>query len=318
MKNLIFLAGSDTFRSQLALQTIIERYRKVNGSNLGVERLVADELVPAHLAGLVGSGSLFSQKRLVILSRLLSEGKPELRQAVLELLPKLSSDVLLIIYEPNQPDRRLELTKKILQLAGTANIFTPLKSNQLIDYLLALGPRRGWVLTPAAANLLVNRLGNQLQLLVNELDRLALLAGGAPIAPAQIEQFSVPTPQSTAFALSDTLVAGRLKAALTIIDEQLQLGVVPQLLVGSLGSLLRSLALLVSAHGDSQLIAETKLHPFVVAKLSRYSHTLSPQSIRRAYQVLTECDKNIKTGIMEYEVALDLCLSDLVIVFGPS
>lgn len=68
---LYILHGSDTARSQQKLKEIIEIFRQKNGGDLSVYRFDAEDENPAAIHTVLESGSLFQQKKLVVIQHAL-------------------------------------------------------------------------------------------------------------------------------------------------------------------------------------------------------------------------------------------------------
>lgn len=68
---LYILYGSDTARSQQKLEEIVETFRKKNGGTLSVYRFDAEDEDPAAIHAVLESGSLFRQKKLVVIQHAL-------------------------------------------------------------------------------------------------------------------------------------------------------------------------------------------------------------------------------------------------------
>ena len=99
------------------------------------------------------------------------------------------------------------------------------RARDLPARLVADAGRRGLRLEPAAARLLVERLGESTLRLSNELDRLALWAGPqGEVTVADLEEMVADTSQEASWALSDAIVAQDAPAALGASERLLVQG----------------------------------------------------------------------------------------------
>jgi DNA polymerase III subunit delta len=115
------------------------------------------------------------------------------------------------------------------------------------DFLRPFQKRLG----PGAEELLRERVGGNMRLLQSELEKLALHASGAVIERADVEQLVAHTRDEEFLELADALQKRDLPAALTYVDEALNGGAPPLLLLGAIASVVRGLV--EAAEGVAQL-----------------------------------------------------------------
>ena len=107
--------------------------------------------------------------------------------------------------------------------------------------LVADAQRLGFRLDPAAARLLVERMGANPVRLRNELERLALWAGeGGEVGAADLEAMVADTSEAAVWSLSDALLERDAAAALRIAERLIAQGENVTGLIYGLASRLRS------------------------------------------------------------------------------
>lgn len=132
--------------------------------------------------------------------------------------------------------------------------------------------RRGIALSDHAAEHLVNRAGNNIAGLLNEMEKCALRAGNEAISPAIIDEMVRRAPQDTVFDLTDALGDRHGPRALTMLRELVGGGEPPELV---LALLVRHLRHLVQARAflDARLPLDgslaSRMPPSLAAQLPR-------------------------------------------------
>ncbi len=114
-----------------------------------------------------------------------------------------------------------------LQRSGQVQLIgcLPLKDRELQDWVTQRARREGKSLEPDAADLLIQRVGTELQALALALEGLTLLAGDVDrITRAEVERLFSPSLRETAFEILDAAAAGQGARALSALHEALATG----------------------------------------------------------------------------------------------
>jgi DNA polymerase-3 subunit delta len=169
----------------------------------------------------------------------------------------------------------------------------------------------GVSITPDAAALLANFIGNQLRLLANELNKLATYVGkGGTITADDVRQLSAQVQEARIFDLTDALAGRNRKQALDILHDLLSDGEPPLKLISLITSQVRSLLLVkeLSQKGmrGSQIATTIGVAPFVAEKSLRQVAKFSPSQLENTYRQLLATDAALKRSRMAPEMALDL------------
>lgn len=172
-------------------------------------------------------------------------------------------------------------------------------------------------IAPDAVSILANFIGNNLRLLANELDKLALYVGkGATIKIEDVRLLSAQVQEARIFDLTDALAQRNRKQALNILHDLLADGEPPLKLISTITSQVRSLLLvkeLVQKGMRGPQIASTLgIAPFIADKSLRQVGNFSVPQLENAYRQLLATDAALKRSRLTPEMALDL----LVVNFG--
>ena len=131
--------------------------------------------------------------------------------------------------------------------------------------------RLGFKLEPAAARLLVERMGAEPLRLRNELERLALWAGeGGQVTAADLEEMIADTSEAAVWTLSDAVIEGDARTALRVGEQLIEQGENVTGLIYGLASRLRAAcaaaAMLEEGMPPREVEGQLKMHPYA-AKL---------------------------------------------------
>ena len=103
-----------------------------------------------------------------------------------------------------------KLAKAVKAASGEIHEFEAPKAREMPRVLVADAQRLGFRLEPAAARMLVERMGASPVRLRNELERLALWAGeGGEVGAADLEAMIADTSEAAVWSLSDALLEAR-------------------------------------------------------------------------------------------------------------
>ncbi|GCF09345.1 DNA polymerase III subunit delta [Dictyobacter arantiisoli] len=217
-------------------------------------------------------------------------------------------------------DEALESSSALLKAAeahGKVIQSTLPKGAALEKWIQNRAKATGAQITPDAVGLLANFIGNNLRLLSNEIDKLAMYVGpGATINVGDVRQLSAQVQEARIFDLTDALSQRNRKQALNILHDLLADGEPPLKLISTITSQVRSLLLVkeLAQKGmrGGQIASTLGIAPFVADKALRQVGNFSIPQLENAYHQLLSTDASLKRSLLTPELALDL----LVVNFG--
>jgi DNA polymerase-3 subunit delta len=163
--------------------------------------------------------------------------------------------------------------------------------------------QRGVHPEPEACAALVQLVGDDLQALATEIDKLATWAAGEPIGEREVEEFAAPAADAPTFTLTDAWAvrdtARALGASETIFEREVrQRRDTAARLAGALGGHLGKLRSVkrLTAEGvrPRDAAGKLRLHPFYAEKLARQAEAFSPGELHDAVVRLAELDGALK------------------------
>src|SRR4051794_15305824 len=165
-----------------------------------------------------------------------------------------------------------KLLKAVKAAKGEIHNFEAPKARDMPRVLVGDAQRLGFKLDPAAARLLVERMGPEPLRLRNELERLALWAGDSgQVTAADIEAMIADTSEAAVWTLSDAVVEGDARTALRVGEQLIEQGENVTGLIYGLASRLRAAcaaaAMLEEGMAPREVESQLKMHPYAAKQL---------------------------------------------------
>jgi DNA polymerase III subunit delta len=314
MRPLYLIAGSDTAKIDATRARLRARAEREGGAAaLEVFEPGEGRGMPDHeaLLAAIPAMSLMDSRRY-----LLADGIERWRDRQLEpvaaALSELPPDLTLVLICRDKPAAKL--LKAVKAAGGEVHEFEAPKARDMPRVLVAEAQRLGLRLEPAAARMLVDRMGANPVRLRNELERLALWAGeGGSVTAADLEEMVTDTSEAAVWSLSDALIEGDAATALRIGERLIGQGENVTGLIYGLASRLRSAcaaaAQLEEGIPPNQVESKLKMHPYAAKQLLRRLNGTDLASLRTAMETLADLELWCRGGA-DYgdELALTLAL----------
>lgn len=207
-----------------------------------------------------------------------------------------------------------KLAKAVKAAGGEIHEFEALKPRELPPALVGEAKTLGFSLDPAAARLLVERMGTSRVRLRNELERLALWAGeGGAVGVAELEAMIADTSEAAVWALSDALLERDSAGAVALAERLVAQGENVTGLVYGLASRLRKACAaatqLEEGVPSKQVESGLGMHPYAAKQLVARVRRSNVASLQRATTALADLEVWCRGGA-DYgdELALSLAL----------
>jgi DNA polymerase III subunit delta len=316
MRSLYLIAGTDGAKIDATRARLRARAERDGGvASLQVFEPDEGRGAPDHeaLLGAIPAMSLTESRRY-----LLADGVERWRdrqlEAVAEALGELPPDLTVVLISRAKAPAKLSKAVKAAQ--GEIHEFEAPRAREMPGVLVADAKRLGFRLEPAAARILVDRMGVNPGRLQQELERLALWAGeGGAVAAADIDAMIADTSEAAVWALSDAILDRDPAGALRIGERLIAQGESVTGLIYGLASRLRKACLAATQleEGVPQKQVESSLgmHPYAAKQLvGRVRHT-NLDELRNAMVVLADLEVWCRGGA-DYgdDLALTLALKD--------
>ena len=301
MRPLYLIAGSDGAKIDATRARLRARAEREGGeAALEVFEPGEGKGMPDHEALLASlpAMSLMESRRY-----LLADGIERWREKQLEpvvgALGELPPDLTLVLICRDKPPAKL--VKAVKAAKGEVHEFEAPKAREMPRVLVGEAQRLGFRLDPAAARMLVERMGANPVRLRTELERLALWAGeGGEVGVADLEEMVADTSEAAIWSLSDALIEGDAATALRIGEQLIEQGENVTGLIYGLASRLRgacaAVAQLEEGIPPARVESSLKMHPYAAKQLVRRLGGTDLASLRAATEALADLELWLRGG----------------------
>lgn len=317
MRALYLIAGTDGAKIDATRTRLRARAEREGGSDaLEVFEPGEGRGMPDHeaLLAAIPALSLMDSRRY-----LLADGVERWRDrqlaAVCAAIEALPPDLTLVLIARAKAPAKL--AKAVAAARGEIHEFEAPKAREMPRALVADAKRLGFRLDPAAARLLVDRMGANPVRLGNELQRLALWAhDGGEVGLEDLEEMIADTSEEAVWSLSDALLEGDAATALRIGERLIEQGENVTGLIYGLASRLRNAcaaaAKLEEGVPPKQVEASLKMHPYAAKQLVSRLREAELADLRLATETLARLEIWCRGGA-DYgdELALTLALRSM-------
>ncbi len=262
-----------------------------------------------EIAEIVNGVSLFGERKLILVT-----GSGFFKSATeLSFLEDLEDGNCTIVFREDSADKRLKSYKDLLKVG----IIFECKRQSEKDILLMLSAAAqgaGRTLSPGAAELLIQGIGNDLTRLLSEMEKLILLVGdGDVIRESHVEQACTLSLSARIFDLTDALAAGNKGKAFEVLQALLDEKEAPLIILSILAknwvSLYKAKLIIEEGGGQGDIQRSLGVAPFIAKKLWEQSKRMSKEDIRKKILFATQMNESIKSGLIKETSALELLIS---------
>lgn len=229
--------------------------------------------------------------------------------------------------QPNPKQSRWKSVLAAAENAGAVVVFSKKTTADLVKTLRAAAAKRGCTLKPDTARLILEQSGDDLHLLLNELDKLAALAGAGIVPPEQceitrqhVETAGVRRLEAKVFDLSKAILNRQYARAYHIVNNLFVAREDPvailAVLSGAYADLYR-VKIAVAAGQRPEAVAQVFSYgkrEFVLKYAARDAARLSVQQLRDSLEVLAEADRRLKSTRMDNRVVVEQAVAKLIVL----
>ena len=313
---MIYLLHGDEYLRKQALKKIVD----ASDGSLNSVKLDGAQASPEQIRNECLSLPLFGGRKVVIVSGWGKHVSGLGSEAIRSLFSDVPEEVDLVLDEeklpPNHPFLKV-LASKEFQGKAAIKFFQRLsiQDGSLQKWIFEEVRRRGSKIKPEAVRTLMLFVGDDLNRLSQEIEKLTLYANGDEITPSHVNLLVQDTSEASVFELVDALSSRRKGKAIRLYRKLLADGNAP---LAILGMIVRQYRILISVKSlreeglsKDEIAARLGLHPYPVKKALRQIGAFTFAELLSIYDRLLETDYSIKSGEMDAEVAVELLLATL-------
>lgn len=217
----------------------------------------------------------------------------------------------LIFWVPvDKLDERRKIVKQMKKFAQVES-FSSLSDASLLDWLTEIAKKEGVEILPEAGQLLIHLVGQDLQLLNQEIIKMATYVGKSGLIDEKVvQELSVRTIEQDIFALIDQVANLQIEVAFQIFYDLLKNKEDPIKMVALLARqfrlILYSKELQRKGYSAQQIASQLGTHPYAIQIALKQSVKFNEQQLQNILIKLAEIDYEIKTGLKDKVLALEM------------
>jgi len=223
--------------------------------------------------------------------------------------------VLVLIVHQEKLDERKKIVKLLKQKAILCSC-SPLPQNELIPWVMDAARQRKVEMEEEAAAMLIQYIGNNMQLLSKEMEKISQYVGkGNLITLSVVNELVSKNIEQDVFTLVDHVVHYRVAEAFDSLHELLKRNEEPikilALLARQFRLIYKAKELERSGYSQQQMAQILGIHPYICKLVVQQSKNFSQDKLAEFLDHLADLDYMMKTGRTDKVVALEMFLLKL-------
>ncbi|MBI1888346.1 MAG: DNA polymerase III subunit delta [Candidatus Spechtbacteria bacterium] len=321
---ILFLFGSDTYRSGKKLEEIVARYKAIHESGLSFHIFDEERCDFQEFKNALYATPMLGEKKLIVL-KYVARVK-EFRDAFLAWPGKdnfVKSKDIVIVFLEREADKKDPWIFWILKNSKSQE-FKVLSGMGLQKWCKAYLLKHRILMENSAFFRLLQKTGGDLWTFENEIAKLKAYArstrgeggDGVEISSQDLNAFFRAPLEMNIFGFIDAFAEQNKARALKLLHGHLASGDEPQYLFSMLYHQIRNIALAsdLCRNGErnvSNIARILSLHPYVAQKSVAQARRFGKEQIQQLYKILVELERDTKTG------AYEPCTSFERLIFAP-
>ncbi|MGI5939661.1 MAG: DNA polymerase III subunit delta [Thermoleophilia bacterium] len=314
LKPAYLILGDDLPKIELALRRLKARITEQSGTDLNIDEFDASTDSGLQVVNAANTLAFLGGTRLVLVRQAQAWLKAD-KQVVAEYLGSPAPDACVALVTEKLAVG--DVLRLAMEKHGEVLEYRAPKEGQLPAWLSKQAAAIQLRLGMAEARLLVQRCGDNQNMLLRELEKLKAYVGEEPVRSDDIRLLTKATTEANIFELLDTLALGRGTEAFAALEELMAAGERVEVLfyriLRNFQNLSRVAALRDEGLSPAAIQAEMKLKPYPLKKLMQQAALLGSDGIARRLGILAETDARMKgMGSLPSDIELQLCLGRLL------
>ncbi len=303
---IIFFFGEDSFRIKQKLNEVRQHFIKnIDPGSFSLEEINGEKSSVSEISQKINTGSLFTKKRMIVISDIFKNKQEDIFKYLIDLNKKQRNDksnALVFVDEHITATKLKENSKKfllILKKLPYSQEFKALDHKQVLNFAREAFSQKKQDISFSALSLLVEKTGNDLWRLNNEINKLCALAKERKIEIEDINTLVSGEFEEKIFILIDAFFEKRKSIAYRTLHEQLSAGLSSEYILSMLIRQIKILLEIKSAQrttSNEKLAAALGLHPFVVKKSLISVNKFSLNQLKQIFTNLVELEYKSKIG----------------------
>lgn len=322
-----FLYGKESWQMDRCLNAIIKKAVGKKSSCFNLQQFDGNAVNPAEILDAAEAYPVMASKKCVTVSNLNIEKLADKDYNLLKELVKDPPETTVLIFYYNGIEVNPKKSNKyktflgLIEKSGTVTEFQHLTQAQLEKVLTDTAMKQSCTFSPYLACYLIDRCGDSLFTLLNEVDKLCCFTGeGNEITKEAIDALTAKSTEASAFDLSKAILKREYNRAMHILSNLFEERLEPLAIMGALN--LSFLAIYKAAVARTEQIPMNtvitdfgyKGREFQIKNAFRDCTSFSIRQIRECISILSETDRSLKSTRTDQKTLLELALAKMMMI----
>lgn len=264
-----------------------------------------------ELISLADTMPFFSDKRLILVED--SGFFKTAADALTDYLPNMPDTTCLVFVE-EAVDKRGRLYKKVKELGHAAEM-TRQDSGRLSRWAGTVLAQNGRKITTSTMNLFLERVGDDMENIMMELEKLISYTMGSDVITAEdVEAVTTVQVTNKIFDMVNAIVTRRTRQAMELYEDLLTLKEPPMrilfLIARQFNQLLQVKELTAQGADRGTIASRLKVPPFVAGKMIPQVKAFTKEQIISYVEGCVEAEEAVKTGRLSDRLAVELLITE--------
>lgn len=315
--------GENTFLINKKVREWVLKFSENQFGDLNLSYLEGSNFTFEDYSKAISSMPFLGTKRLIIIKNFLLTSKDETLKKYISLsFSKIPETSIVLFIEQGMPDMRTSLFKALNKpkFSEKLSFISPDKLGPWIENCVK---EENIDINSEAKTKLQVFIGSNLWRLENEIKKLALFAKSQNrniILPDDVEKMVRAENDPNVFQFIDAVAQKNSKIALSVLKKLIDSGeddfYIFSMIVYQFRNLFSIFELSKEGLTPQNIAKEAKIHPFVVSKNKNLLRYYDRDKFKKLYSSLFEADKQIKSGLLDPNLALllltvNICRSNI-------
>lgn len=312
IKNLYLCYGEEEYTKNQYVRNIKKEIIDPASELMNFERHEGKGVTADQIIDFAETLPFMSERRLMIVKDggFFKSGKKD-ESAKLALYIDKLPDTVCIVFMESDIDRRLGLYRKVNKNHVTKEFKTP-SDRDLVEWTKKEIKPYKVKMSNSVAEYFVQVVPTGMESIKNEIKKLATYKGSGEITKEEVDRVSTKSIDVRIFELVKVLGNKNTKSALQAYSNLLEMKESP---IGILAMIGRQFRIILKVkymrqlgHQNQSIAKETGLRQFMVRECVAQAPNFTFKQLESALKECLEADENIKTGMMQPELAVELIL----------
>jgi DNA polymerase-3 subunit delta len=299
-------AGEELFLKRQVEEMLKIRLFSKSSSEFNQDVFYGEEAGLDKVLDTLRTQPFLSDKRLVILKN--AEKFSQHEKKLIEFLKNKNNNKNIFVL-----DTEKKLTDKFIKkIAAYARcvLFSQLEGADLTKWALEYAKKKGKNISSDAVALIIEKVGNDLESIINAVNKLCLYAAGKnKLTEADVDALITKTREDTRFMFLNALMSKQTQKALTMASELSRNGKHATDLIGLINWQFKRLDKLKTlerqGYSKDAVTKELKLTPYVYNIVRRQADKFTDRELEKGFELLLDSDVAIKQGLKSPGLTLE-------------